>query len=64
MGQRTSYLRGVRSRLPYAALVGLIALLFWWWLRDLGAAIGLALGAFAVVALLPTPAWPTRGNRP
>jgi hypothetical protein len=58
--RRTSYLRGVRTRLPYAVVVGLLALLVRWWLRDLRYAVGLALAA----ALIPVPEWPVRGDHP
>ncbi len=41
--RQRSYLRDVRSRLPYALVSGLLVLVLVWWLGDLQSAIGLAL---------------------
>ncbi len=49
--RQRSYLRDVRSRLPYALVLGLLVLILVWWLDDLQSAIGLALGGFMASAL-------------
>ncbi len=51
MQRQRSYLRDVRSRLPYALVLGLLVLILVWWLDDLQSAIGLALGGLIASAL-------------